>query len=514
MNTWAALLHEAHRAHADQAAVITDTGALTYAQVLEDAHRAAAWLHAAGLEAGARVVLALDNRPEMVALERALALWGFVRVAVSARLHPKEIAYIVDDCAAAAVFCEPRLAPGVRARDIVLVSSTACEAAPHTLADVFAQGARMQTPSPPRIEPQALCSLMYTSGTTGRPKGAMNTHGAWHAMATNLLDILPPAGPGDVLLHAAPMSHFSGSVSSAFLASGAAIAMLARFDPRTAGQEARRVGATCMPLVPTMLNDLTRALKDGGEPMPSSLKVIPYGGSPIATRALADARATLGPVLLQIYGASEALIPVTSLSADGHAPGSNEAHRLASAGVPHPAVAVRIADPVDGIGEICVRGANVMSGYWDKPAESANVLDASGWYRSGDLGRMDDDGRVAIVGRRREMLISGGFNIYPAEVERVIADLRGVREVAVVGAPHPRWGEAVSAYIVREPGAAVSAQDIVDGCLAQLASYKKPLHIEFVDALPRTTTGKIDKLTLGRSAQSLAVHDGNEVKPT
>jgi acyl-CoA synthetase (AMP-forming)/AMP-acid ligase II len=503
--TWAALLHAAHGVHADQRAVLTHDGALTYAQLLEQARHAAAWLHAKGLKKGDRVVLALENRPEMIALERALALWGLVRVAVSARLHPKEIGFIVDDARAAAVFCEPRLAEGLR--DAMLVPSD-------RLADVFAEGAQLPVPVQPRIDAGDLCSLMYTSGTTGRPKGAMNTHGAWFAMASNLLDILPVAGPGDVLLHAAPMSHFSGSVSSAYLATGAAVATLARFDPHTVGAAARRVGATCMPLVPTMLNDLVRALKDGGEPLPASLKVVPYGGSPIATRALADARAALGPVLLQIYGASEALIPVTSLSTDGHAQGSNEAHRLASAGAAHPAVEVRIADPVDGIGEICVRGANVMSGYWGKPAESADALDAAGWYRSGDLGRIDADGRVAIVGRQREMLISGGFNIYPAEVERVIADLDGVREVAVVGAPHPRWGEAVSAYIVREAGARLDEKDIVDGCLAQLASYKKPLHIEFVDALPRTTTGKIDKLTLGRTAQTRAARDGNEVEPT
>jgi acyl-CoA synthetase (AMP-forming)/AMP-acid ligase II len=501
MNTWAALLHEAHRVHVEQTAVITDAGALTYAQVREDAHRAAAWLHAAGLKAGDRVVLAFDNRPEMVALERALAWWGFVRVAVSARLHPKEIAYIVDDCAAAAVFCEPRLAEGVRARGIVLVASARCEAAPHTLADVFTQGAQLQAPPRAHIEPQALCSLMYTSGTTGRPKGAMNTHGAWHAMATNLRAILPPVGPGDVLLHAAPMSHFSGSVSSAYAASGAAIATLARFDPRCVVEQVKKVRATCMPMVPTMLNDLVRAMKDSGARMPAHLNVIPYGGSPIATRALIDARAALGPVLLQIYGASEALIPVTSLSPQAHAAGDREAQRLASAGVPHPRVALRLDDAVDGVGEICVRGANVTHGYWNRPAETADVLDDHGWYRTGDLGRIDEDGHVAIVGRKREMLISGGFNIYPAEVERVIADLDGVREVAVVGAPHPRWGEAVSAYIVREQGAPLTEQDVIDGCLAQLASYKKPLHVAFVDALPRTTTGKVDKLTLKDSAQ-------------
>lgn len=499
--TWAALLLCAHRRYKDARAVLTDDGALTYAQVFDRACRVAAWLHKAGAQAGDRVILAMENRPEVVVLERALALWGWVRVAVSARLHAKEIDYIAADCEARFVFCETRLAADFNGSATV-VSVEPCAAAQYVLDDIFSDDVQLPVPPLPAIGPDDLCSLMYTSGTTGRPKGAMNTHRAWHAMASNLAAILPPIGPGDVLLHLAPMSHFSGSIASAYAAAGAMIATERHFTPADAPLQAAHVGATCIPLVPTMLNDLTRALRETGRSMPRGLKVVPYGGSSIAPRALIEARAVLGEVLMQIYGASEALVPVTSLSIEEHASGPDDPQRLATAGRPHPAIELRLSNVTDGVGEICVRGANVMTGYWGHPQQTAEVLDADGWYCTGDLGRFDVDGRVGIVGRKREMLISGGFNIYPAEIERVIAGVPGVAEVAVIGVPHARWGEAVKAYVVSEPGAAIGERDVIDSCLAELGSYKKPLWVEFVAALPRTSTGKVDKRSLAEQSSA------------
>ncbi|ACL63198.1 class I adenylate-forming enzyme family protein [Methylobacterium nodulans] len=490
LETWAALLLAAHANFAGQVAVVRPEGAWSYADVLGAASRCAGRLSGLGVTRGARVVIALDNRPETVVIERALALWGFVRVALSPRLHPEEIDFIAADCEAAVVICEAAVAGALRCE------ATVVSAEPHPAATLSLDAlmAEATAPALPAIGPDDLASLMYTSGTTGRPKGAMNTHRNWHAMATRMASILPPIGPGDVLLHVAPMSHFSGSVASAYAANGAAIATLRRFDPARAVAVARQIGATCMPLVPTMVLDLIAGRDEG--PLLPSLKVLPYGGSSIAADALVRARAVLGDTLLQVYGMSEALIPVTALATTEHRAGDGERARLSSAGSPVPGAAVEVCAPPGEVGEIRVRGPNVMIGYWNNPDQTREVLDAEGWYASGDLGRQDPSGRIEIVGRRRDVIITGGFNVYPAEVERVIAAVPGVAEAAVIGAPHARWIETVVAVVVREAGAQVGADQLLAACRDHLAAYKKPTEIRFVPALPRISTGKVDKRRL------------------
>jgi acyl-CoA synthetase (AMP-forming)/AMP-acid ligase II len=486
--TWAALLHAAHASHSSATALLTPNGRRTYAEVLGAAAKVAASLTALGVPRGARVVLALDNRPEMVVVERALALWGWTRVAVSPRLHPEEVDYIAEDCQASVIICEAHIAAASKAGALI-ISAEPHPAASRDLGSLMNGG--HAAPPFPGIGPDDLASLMYTSGTTGRPKGAMNTHRAWFAMAKHMQDLLPSAGPGDILLHAAPMSHFSGSVAAAYAVGGAAIATIRKFDPDAVVHEARRIGATCIPLVPTMLLDLIRGQRE--RPLLPKLKVLPYGGSSIAPDTLIRARHLLGDVLLQLYGMSEALIPVTSLSIADHRLGADEDQRLASAGVPYPGVSIRLNDPVEGVGEICVRGPNVMTGYWGNPDQTREVLDADGWYATGDLGVQDLVGRIQIVGRKRDLVISGGFNVYPAEVERVIAATPGVAEVAVIGVPHARWGEAVVAIVEREPDATVNAEDILETCRSHLAGYKKPSVIRFAPELPKMSTGKLDK---------------------
>jgi acyl-CoA synthetase (AMP-forming)/AMP-acid ligase II len=504
--TWAALLHAAHANHSNAIALLTPKGALTYAEVLAAAAKVAASLTALGVPRGARIVLALDNRPEMVVVERALALWGWTRVAVSPRLHPEEVDYIAQDCQASVVICEAHIAAASKAGALI-VSAEPHPAASRDLG--LLMDSEHAVPPYARIGPDELASLMYTSGTTGRPKGAMNTHRAWFAMAKHMQDLLPSAGPGDVLLHAAPMGHFSGSVAAAYAIGGAAIATIRKFDPDAVLDEARRIGATCIPLVPTMLLDLIRGHRE--RPLLPKLRVLPYGGSSIAPDTLIRARHLLGDVLLQVYGMSEALIPVTSLSIADHRSGADEDRRLATAGVPHPGVSIRLNDLVEGVGEICVRGSNVMTGYWGNPDQTREVLDSEGWYATGDLGVQDSVGRIQIVGRKRDLVISGGFNVYPAEVERVIAAAPGIAEVAVIGVPHARWGEAVVAIVVRELGAAVNAEDILQLCRSHLAGYKKPSAIRFVPELPKMSTGKLDKNRIREDylqAQEAAVRRG------
>jgi acyl-CoA synthetase (AMP-forming)/AMP-acid ligase II len=524
-DTWAALLHEAHRRYAGRVAVLPDPSnsesslqsPMTYGQLYDAAARVAGTL-ATLAPRGARVMLALDNRPETVIIERALALWGYVRVAVSPRLHPRELAFIASDCRARVIVCEAQLALALResADGLEIIPTEHVDGFGLTLAGLIdapddagneasheaRHEARSQprnpAPSLPEIRPDDIASLMYTSGTTGRPKGAINTHLAWAAMARRLLMKLPPPRPGDVLLHAAPMSHFSGSVSSAFMVSGGAIATLRRFDPARTLERAREVNATCLPLVPTMLATLTREARERNphEPLLPSLRVIPYGGSPIAPATLERARDVFGPVLVQFYGMSEALIPLTCLAIDEHGAGRDIEHRLATAGSAVPGGEVRLDAVRDGIGEICVRGAHVSAGYWLTEDSLRPALDTDGWLHTGDLASIDKNGRFRIVDRISDVVISGGFNVYPAEVERVIAGVRGVADVAVIGVPHEKWGEAVTALIVEEPGGHCSNEDILIACRAQIAGYKKPLSIERLDAFPKTSTGKTDKRAL------------------
>lgn len=489
-DTWSALLLDAHQRFGTRVAVLPDETApadalpLTYDGLLAAAGRVAAALAKLGVEPGARIVLALDNRPEMVVLERALALWGYVRVALSPRLHPLEIDYIAEDCDAALVICETQHAGELNGTARVIP----VDALPDLL-NTDAPPPTMASPGPDDI-----VSLMYTSGTTGRPKGAINTQRAWATMARNVAAMLPPIGANDVLLHAAPMSHFSGSVSSAYLGSGAAIATLRRFDPAATLARMRETRATCLPLVPTMISALVQSADPGSSPAPT-LRALPYGGSPISPGTVARARALFGPVLVQFYGMSEALIPVTCLGAGEHGPGPDENHRLSTAGRPVPGCEVRLDAVANGIGEMCVRGPNVSAGYWSRDGMRA-ALDPQGWLHTGDLASIDAAGRLRIVDRTRDVLISGGFNIYPAEVERVIAGVEGVADVAVIGVPHERWGEAVMALIVVEPGRDVRDDTILDACRAQLAGYKKPLAIGRLDAFPKTSTGKTDKRQL------------------
>jgi len=231
----------------------------------------------------------------------------------------------------------------------------------------------------------------------------------------------------------------------------------------------------------------------------SSIRALPYGGSAIAPQSLARAFDVFGEVLVQVYGLSEALVPLAALApaAHRHEKGRPLPARLSSAGRISPFVELRIIGedgsdlPRGETGEVTVRADTVMAGYWKRSDLTAEMIDAQGWARTGDLGFVDDEGYLHIVDRKKDVIVSGGFNVYPAEVERVIAALPEVSEVVVVGVPNERWGEAVKAVVVVRPGFELDAEQVIDECRKHLAGYKKPVEVEFVDSLPKTSTGKI-----------------------
>lgn len=311
-------------------------------------------------------------------------------------------------------------------------------------------------------------------------------------MVTGVLAELPPIGSEDVVLHAGPMSHLSGSIGTACSARGATTTMLRRFDPAAVLKAVEHHHVTILPLVPTMLASLTDEAERGTFDL-SSLRAIPYGGSAVSPALLARARAVFGDVLVQLYGLSEALVPISALSPDGH---RGPADRLASAGQPTAFVDVRIITDerhpavVGEPGEIQVAATRSWSatGTSRTPPPRSSPTTAGS---AGDVGYSDADGYLYIVDRKRDVIVSGGFNVYPAEVERVIQTLPQLDEVVVVGAPHDRWGETVTAVVTLKPGLHLTEADIIATCRAHLADYKKPTSVLFVDTLPKNSTGKL-----------------------
>jgi long-chain acyl-CoA synthetase len=361
-----------------------------------------------------------------------------------------------------------------------------------------------ETPPDLAIEPQDLAWIFYTSGTTGHPKGAMLTHRNLITMAEQFLLDINPARPTDVLLHAAPITHGSGLSIFHHIARGAASAFPATrsFDPPRIFEAIQRYRATTMFLVPTMINVLL-ASPDRTKYDLSSLHTIFYGGAPMYVEQLQAALRAFGPIFVQIFGQGEAPMTVTSLPKEEHLAGDDpvKLKRLASAGREVTGIRVRIVDDADRdlppgeMGEIVVRGDLVMKGYWNKSEATADTL-RGGWLHTGDIGYLDEDGYLYITDRKKDMIISGGANIYPREIEEVICRHPAVFEVAVIGVPDEKWGETVKALVVAREGMRVTEAEIIEHTKRHLASYKKPQSVEFLTALPKNAYGKVLKREL------------------
>jgi acyl-CoA synthetase (AMP-forming)/AMP-acid ligase II len=507
--TVADLLRRSYEQFSSRTAVIQDDGAITYGELGGRALRVAAALRAHGLVHGDRVVLLTSNRTEFFEVEHAAFLGGFVRLALSPRLHPKEVAHILRDAGARALFVDPEWAGRLGdvlagCLDVALAvgfGEPTPDAPLHMSYGDLLAGSPDAEPVPWPVESEDIAALLYTSGTTGLPKGAALSHRNWVAMMRNCLVEMPPLDESDLLLHVAPLSHFSGYTASPCFARGAGNLVLPRFDARETLQALRGHPVTILPMVPTMINMVTAAAEDEGGEVKTSLRAVIYGGAAIAPDRLRRATRVFGDVFLQFYGLSETPMPLTSLSRAAHMfdPAEPVPERLASAGRVNPFVELRLvgddgADVQRGeVGEIVVRGDTVMRGYWNKPDETAQMIDADGWAATGDLGRMDAEGYLYVVDRKKDMIVTGGYNVYPTEVENAIATLPGVAEVAVVGAPDERFGECIVAVVALRPGHTVTDRDVVGVCTDQLADYKKPRMVLFVDELPKTGSGKIQR---------------------
>src|SRR5262245_56420807 len=354
------------------------------------------------------------------------------------------------------------------------------------------------------LQPEDLAWLFYTSGTTGRPKGAMLTHRALLAMVQIFLLDVDPARETDVLLHAAAITHGSGISIFHHIARGAASAFpfTRSFEPRRIFEAIQRYRVTTMFLAPTMIHMLTTSGAHDEYDL-SSLHTIFYGGAPMYVDQQQEAVRTFGPIFCQVFAQAEAPMVCTVLPQGDHLAGDDPVRwrRLGSAGRETTGVQVRVVDDMDRdvppgtAGEIVVRGDLVMKGYWNNPDATAETL-RNGWLHTGDVGHLDEDGYLYVTDRKKDMIISGGANIYPREVEEIICTHPAVLEVAVIGVPDQKWGESVKAVVVLRGAAEASEAEIIEHCRQHLASYKKPASVEFVSELPKNAYGKTLKREL------------------
>jgi acyl-CoA synthetase (AMP-forming)/AMP-acid ligase II len=483
------LIRTTARRYRDRPALTCDGRTVSFTAFDEATDRVGSALLADGLEPGDRVGVLLPNGIEGLVVYYALAKAGLVRVPLNHRETPDEWAYKLTDSGCRGLVAGDELVAGTApdTPDLAVVHGSewldrTCWSGPVRVCDV------------PR-EVEAPYRFGYTGGTTGRPKGSVLTMRSEHAeLAHFLVDLLPDVGPDDVMLHAAPVIHASGAFFLPHFVRGAQNVIMTRFTPSAYLEELQRTRATASFLVPTMIA-MTVDDPSAADLAVPDLRRLCWGASPIAPTVAERAQQVFGRVLAQTYGQAEAPMAITLLKPEEH-------DRVGSAGRAYTLVEVRVVDaedrelPAGEEGEVVTRGQHVMSGYWNRPEATAETL-RGGWLHTGDIGRMDDEGFLYLVDRRNDVIISGGSNVYPREVEDVLTGHPAVREAAVVGLPDERWGETVHAVVALRPGVPAPTRDeLLAFAGERIAGYKKPRSLSFWAELPKSPAGKILRRTV------------------
>lgn len=498
--TWT--LRRAARLYGGRESVVDGALRLTYAQFQRRCDRLTRALLRCGAGAGDRIALLGANSADYLAAYFGIPAARCVFVPLNARLADAELVRVTTDCAPALLVADT--AHSSRAAALASATGTRWATMEQLLGECD-DGVPDAPGTAPQPVPEDLAAIFYTGGTTGRAKGAMLTH---RGLTANALHMAVGLGyrDDDVYLHCAPMFHLGDGMSVHPLTwIGARHVIVPRFDPQAVLHAIETERVTCTFLVPTMLTLLLEHL-DGpgaGERRPdlSSLRLVVHGGAPIAPALLRHAVERLGCSFTQSYGMTEAGPILTFLPREEGLLGRPESR---SAGRPVAGVEVRVVRPdgsecdVGEVGEIVGRGPNFALGYWRQPEVTREKF-RDGWYWSGDMAHRDGTGHIYIVGRAGDVVISGGENVYAAEVEAALAAHGDVLEAAVVAVPSPRWGEQVHAVVVRRRGTAVTAAELDLHCREMIAGYKIPRSYEFLESLPRTGPGKIDKALLRQS---------------
>jgi long-chain acyl-CoA synthetase len=474
------LLLDTARRHSDRPALaIGKRPVRTYGEMASRVARlSSGFLKKLSLQKGDRVALAMRNCPEFY--EVLFACWhaGLTPVPMNAKLHAKEFAYILDDSGAKACFVTPDLHVCV----------------PNGIS-ISQLNEFLEEPTPPAdVAADDVAWLFYTSGTTGVPKGAMLTHRNMRFQTDAYFADIDKLGPGDNALHPAPLSHGSGLYGLPHFAAGGAniIPESGHFEPEEIFDLLEHWPNTSFFAAPTML---VRLMASGAARTPDKLKTITYGGAPMYVADSLRAIDLFGPRLYQLFGQGEAPMTITGLSQAFHA----EKSHLETCGTARTGVEVKIFNDRDievapgEVGEIVTRSDCVMAGYWHNPEATAKAM-RSGWLHTGDVGSLDERGFLTIRDRSKDMIISGGSNIYPREIEEVLLRHPAVAECSVIGRPHPEWGEEVVAFVVTKDS--IQAEELDHLCLDNIARFKRPREYRFVEALPKNNYGKVLKTEL------------------
>ncbi|MFI5954581.1 AMP-binding protein [Cryptosporangium sp. NPDC051539] len=465
-------------------------GAVSYGRLAAAARHQAAWLDSLGVPVGGRVAMVSHNAARMLTSFFGVSGWGRIFVPINFRLSASEIEYIVEHCAADVLLVDPELSgllSSVSAKHTYVLGESSDE-------EIFGSfSSSSAAPAAWSGDEAATCTLNYTSGTTARPKGVQLTHRANWLNAT-VFALHAGVSDRDVYLHTLPMFHANGwGMPYAMTGLGVHQVVLRKVDGAEILRRVASHGVTIMCAAPAVLNAVLSALDDweGEVPGRDRVRVI-LAGAPPPTRTIERIRSDLGWEFIQIYGLTETapILTVNRMRAEWDAePPSEQARLLGRAGAP--ALGVRIG--VDPSGEVLAQSNHNLDAYWENPDATAEAQ-AGNWFHTGDGGAFED-GYLAITDRKKDVIISGGENVSSIEVEDALNSFEAVREVAVIGIPDEKWGELVTALIVTD-GSDVTAEEVIAFCRTRLAGYKCPKRVEFVDALPRTATGKLQKFKL------------------
>jgi len=492
MASLTSVLREAVADHADRPAVRMDGAVMTYLELRDAAARAAALLTSLGVEPGDRVGIMLPNVPAFpIAFFGALAAGGIV-VPMNPLLKSREVAYYLGDSGAKVLFAW-HAAAGEATKGAAETGTQVVEVTDPLLP----LAGQDPVPAAEDRGDDDDAVILYTSGTTGRPKGAELTHANLTRNAELTATTLLKSGTGDVVMGCLPLFHVFGLTCglNATVMAGSTLTLLPRFDAGKALEIIERDRVTIFEGVPTMYAAMLH--HTGERPDVSSLRLCVSGGAAMPVEVLRGFEDAFGCIILEGYGLSETS-PVASFNHP------DKVRKPGSIGTPIAGVEMRLIDadgadvPAGEVGEIAIRGHNVMKGYWGRPDATAEAMigdgeAGGGWLRTGDLARVDEDGYYYIVDRKKDLIIRGGYNVYPREIEEVLYEHPDVAEVAVIGIPHPELGEDVGAAVKLKPGATAAPADLRAFARDRVAAYKYPRHVWIVDDLPKGPTGKIQR---------------------